>query len=80
MSGAMSKGAHGERELAAILTAEGFDARRGLQHRGGPDSPDVIVPSLHRSISKQSEPNGCPCSPTRRWRQAADRGASAQRV
>ena len=33
-------------ELAAILTAEGFDARRGQQHRGGPDSPDVIVPSL----------------------------------
>ena len=48
MSGARSrrKGARGEREFAAILTAEGFDARRGLQHRGGPDSPDVIVPSL----------------------------------
>ncbi len=41
-----SKGARGERELAAVLTAEGFDAVRGQQHRGGPDSPDVIVPSL----------------------------------
>ena len=50
MSGARSrrKGAVGERELAAVLTAEGFDARRGQQHRGGPDSPDVIVPSLPR--------------------------------
>ena len=48
MSGARSrrKGAVGERELAALLTASGFDARRGQQHRGGGDSPDVIVPSL----------------------------------
>ena len=48
MSGSRSrrKGARGERELAAVLTAEGFDARRGAQHRGGPDSPDVRCPSL----------------------------------
>ena len=48
MSGARSrrKGARGERELAAVLTAEGFPATRGQQHRGGPGSPDVLVPSL----------------------------------
>ena len=48
MSGARSrrKGKRGERELAALLTAEGFPATRGQQHRGGPDSPDVIVASL----------------------------------
>ncbi len=48
MSGDRShnKGKRGDVEFAAILTAEGFDARRGQQHRGGPDSPDVIVPSL----------------------------------
>lgn len=48
MSGARSrrKGKRGERELARLLTAEGFDATRGAQHRGGPDSPDVVVPSL----------------------------------
>ena len=48
MSGAMSrrKGAVGERELAAVLSAEGFPATRGQQHRGGPGSPDVLVPSL----------------------------------
>ena len=40
------KGAVGERELAAVLTGEGFDAVRGRQFRGGADSPDVIVPSL----------------------------------
>ena len=48
MSGSRSrrKGKRGERELAAALTAEGFDAHRGAQHRGGPDSPDVLCPSL----------------------------------
>ena len=48
MSGARSrrKGKRGERELAALFTAEGFPATRGQQHRGGPDSPDVIVPTL----------------------------------
>lgn len=40
------KGKAGERELARLLTAEGFEARRGAQHRGGDDSPDVICPSL----------------------------------
>ena len=48
MSGARSrrKGAVGERELAAVLTAEGFQSVRGQQHRGGSGSPDVIVPAL----------------------------------
>jgi Holliday junction resolvase len=48
MSGARScrKGKVGERELCRRLSSEGFPARRGAQHRGGPDSPDVIVPSL----------------------------------
>ncbi len=48
MSGALSrsKGKRGERELAALLTSEGFPATRGQQHRGGPGSPDVLVSSL----------------------------------
>ena len=48
MSGARSrrKGKRGELEFARLLTAEGFPAVRGQQHRGGPGSPDVIVPSL----------------------------------
>ena len=48
MSGARSrrKGSRGERELARVLTSEGFPATRGQQHRGGPGSPDVLCPSL----------------------------------
>ena len=43
------KGAVGERELAAFLKQHGFEARRGQQHAGGGDSPDVVhnIPSLH---------------------------------
>lgn len=35
------KGARGERELAAELTAAGFPARRGQQFKGTEESPDV---------------------------------------
>lgn len=43
MSGARSrgKGQRGERELAALLTAEGYAAHRGRQYHGGQDAPDV---------------------------------------
>jgi len=38
-----SKGARGEREWAAFMQYHfGLDARRGCQHAGGPDSPDVV--------------------------------------
>lgn len=36
------KGKNGELELAAVLREHGFDeAKRGQQHKGGADSPDV---------------------------------------
>ncbi len=41
-----NKGKRGEREWAAFLSSEGWTAQRGAQHRGGPDSPDVICPEL----------------------------------
>lgn len=43
MSGRKSKnkGAVGERELAQLFKAHGFDAQRGIQFQGGQDSPDV---------------------------------------
>ena len=43
MSGAMSrrKGAAGERQWAAELKGEGFEAHRGRQYSGGPGTPDV---------------------------------------
>tara|TARA_Y100000593_G_C4274714_1_gene319415 strand:+ start:870 stop:1211 length:342 start_codon:yes stop_codon:yes gene_type:complete len=37
-----NKGKVGERECAAVLREMGWDARRGVQHAGGPDSPDVV--------------------------------------
>ncbi len=36
------KGKRGELEVAALLKAHGFDARRGQQFAGGPGSPDVV--------------------------------------
>ena len=39
-----SKGKAGEREAAqAIQAAFGVSSRRGVQHKGTPDSPDVIT-------------------------------------
>ena len=37
------KGASGERELAAFLREHGYEARRGVQFSGSPDSPDVVT-------------------------------------
>lgn len=36
------KGVKGERELANYLKERGVEARRGQQHAGGGDSPDVL--------------------------------------
>ncbi|MBR5301166.1 MAG: hypothetical protein IKU36_13140 [Bacteroidales bacterium] len=42
------KGAAGERELAQILRAYGFEARRGQQFSGANGDPDVIgIPGCH---------------------------------
>lgn len=41
-----NKGKRGERELAAFIRAEGFDAARGVQYKGTPGSPDVACPAL----------------------------------
>lgn len=42
------KGKTGERELASILREYGFNARRGVQYKGGEDSPDVVgIPFFH---------------------------------
>ena len=40
------KGAEGERELAALLSACGFPALRTCQERGGLDTPDVLGSGL----------------------------------
>ena len=40
------KGKRGEREFAELLRSLGCQASRGAQHRGGPDSPDIVCPEL----------------------------------
>jgi len=40
------KGKVGEREFASLLRENGFDARRGQQFSGSPDSPDVVSDAL----------------------------------
>ena len=43
-----NKGKRGELELAAVLSAYGFDSRRGQQFSGSADSPDVTgLPGIH---------------------------------
>lgn len=42
------KGKKGELELAHYLTDRGFEARRGQQYSGTPDSPDIICESLSK--------------------------------
>jgi len=46
------KGKDGEREVVKILRSYGIEAKRGQQHKGGPDSPDVIhdIPGVHIEV------------------------------
>ena len=49
-----AKGKRGELEFAHYLEAHGYEARRGQQHRGGVDAPDVIhsVPGAHFEVKR----------------------------
>ena len=53
------KGKLGEREVAALLKAYGFEARRGQQFAGGGDSPDVVhnIPGLHIEVKRTEQLN-----------------------
>lgn len=42
-----NKGKRGERQVASMLTERGFEARRGVQFKGGLNSPDVICDDLY---------------------------------
>lgn len=46
MINSKDKGKRGEREFASLLKKYGFDARRGQQYQGSPDSPDIICECL----------------------------------
>lgn len=51
---AKQKGKAGEREVAELLRAYGFEARRGVQYTGGGDSPDVVsnLPGCHIEVKR----------------------------
>lgn len=42
MINSKNKGKRGELEVAALLRGFGYEARRGQQFSGSPDSPDVV--------------------------------------
>lgn len=48
------KGKRGELEVAALLRDYDFEAERGQQYRGGPDSPDVrhSIPGIHIEVKR----------------------------
>lgn len=55
MTNSRDKGARGERAFAAYLRDHGWHkARRGVQHSGGPDSPDVAEgpPGFHWEVKR----------------------------
>lgn len=48
MTNSRDKGARGERELAGVLRQHGYETHRGVQYKGGPQSPDVEgLPHIH---------------------------------
>lgn len=47
------KGKRGERELASKLREYGYDAKRGVQYKGSPDSPDVVgLAKIHIEVKR----------------------------
>ena len=46
MINSRAKGARGERMWRDQLRAEGYTAKRGQQHAGGQDSPDVVCEEM----------------------------------
>ena len=47
------KGKRGEREVASLLREYGYDARRGVQYKGGTDSPDVVgLKGIHIEVKR----------------------------
>lgn len=48
------KGKLGEREFSQVLQSLGYNARRGIQFAGGPDSPDIVsdIPGVHFEVKR----------------------------
>lgn len=51
MINSKDKGKRGERHVVKALRKYGYDARRGVQYQGSPDSPDVTgLPKTHIEV------------------------------
>lgn len=49
-----SKGARGEREIAALLREYGYNTRRGQQYSGASGDPDVVgLPGIHIEVKRR---------------------------
>lgn len=59
MVNSLKKGKRGEREVVKLLQEYGFEARRGQQFAGGPDSPDVVhsIPNVHIEVKFRQQLN-----------------------
>ena len=58
MTNSRDKGARGERELASELRKYGYNAHRGTQYKGSPDSPDVEHLNLYDAIAQATRDAG----------------------
>ena len=54
-----SKGKNGELELVHLLRDNGFEAKRGQQFAGSPDTPDVVhnIPNVHIEVKRVEKLN-----------------------
>ena len=51
MINSRDKGKRGELDVVHELQKRGYNARRGVQYHGGPDSPDVVgLPGYHLEV------------------------------
>ena len=77
MTNSRDKGARGEREFASYLRAHGYEARRGVQYQGGPDSEDVThnIPGVHLEVKRVER-----LELHRAYKQACDDAAAADTV
>jgi Holliday junction resolvase len=48
------KGKRGERAVAQLLKNRGYEAKRGVQYQGGPESPDVVseLEKIHIEVKR----------------------------
>lgn len=71
------KGSRGELELVHYLMEHGFDARRGQQFKGTPDSPDIIS-DMMASVGLHIECKRVEAGNLYNWMDQADKDAGDQ--